>query len=136
MSDEEIVGVLYNTCYGGFNMSRKAVELINKKYQEIGKQPINSYDYVSRTDPVILEIYEQLGSDNFSGINSKIQIEYIKKRYINFIKIDEYDGMESVIIDYSSSVITQIDKILNSTQTDSEKLSNIQYELNNIFKDI
>jgi len=136
MSDEETVGVLYNTCYGGFNMSRKAVELINKKYQEIGKQPINSYDYVSRTDPVILEIYEQLGSDNFSGINSKIHIEYIKKRYINFIKIDEYDGMESVIIDYSSSVITQIDKILNSTQTDSEKLSNIQYELNNIFKDI
>jgi hypothetical protein len=136
MSDEETVGVLYNTCYGGFNMSRKAVELINKKYQEIGKQPINSYDYVSRTDPVILQVYEQLGSDNFSGINSKIQIEYIKKRYINFIKIDEYDGMESVIIDYSSSVITQIDKILNSTQTDSEKLSNIQYELNNIFKDI
>ena len=136
MSGEETVGVLYNTCYGGFNMSHKAVDLINKKYQEIGKQPINSYDYVSRTDPVILEVYEQLGSDNFSGINSKIQIEYIKRRYINFIKIDEYDGMESVIIDYSSSVITQIDKILNSTQTDSEKLSNIQYELNNIFKDI
>lgn len=136
MSGEETVGVLYNTCYGGFNLSRQAVELINKKYQEIGKPPINSYDYVSRTDPIILQVYEQLGSDRFSGRNSKIQIEYINRIYINFIKIDEYDGMESVIIDYSSSVITQIDKILNSTQTDSEKLSNIQYALNNMFKDI
>ncbi len=131
MSEEETVGVLYNTCYGGFNLSRQAVELINKKYQEIGKPPINRYDYVTRTDPIILQVYEQLGSDNFSGRSSKIQIEYI-----NFIKIDEYDGMESVIIDYSSSVITQIDKILNNTQTDSEKLSNIQYTLNNMFKDI
>ena len=136
MSEEETVGVLYNTCYGGFNMSRQAVELINRRYQEIGKPPINSYDYINRSDPIILQVYEEIGSNNFSGINSKIEIEYIKRRYINFIKIDEYDGMESVIIDYSSSVITQIDKILNSTQTDSEKLSNIQYALNNIFRDI
>lgn len=136
MSEEETIGVLYNTSYGGFNISHQAVELINKKYEELGKPPINSHSFVTRSDPVIIDVYEQLGCDLFSGRCSRIGIEYIKKKYINFIKIDEYDGMESVIIDYSTSVITQINNILNSNQSDSEKLSSIQYALNNMFSDI
>lgn len=136
MSREETVGVLYNACYGGFRLSSEAVRLINNRYSEIGKPHIKESSYITRTDPIIVDVYNQLGKDSFSGRNSVIEIEYIKKKYIDFIKIDEYDGMESVIIDYSSSVITQIDKILNSDQTDSEKLSSIKYSLNNMFSDI
>lgn len=136
MSREETVGVLYNACYGGFRLSSEAVRLINNRYSEIGKPPIKESSYITRTDPIIVDVYNQLGKDSFSGRNSLIEIEYIKKKYTDFIKIDEYDGMESVIIDYSSSVITQIDKILNSDQTDSEKLSSIKYSLNNMFSDI
>jgi hypothetical protein len=136
MSEDEKVGVLYNTCYGGFCLSYQAITLINRRYSEIGKPPISELSNVTRSDPIIVDVFNTLGTDSFSGRNSQIGIEYVKKRYTNFIRIDEYDGMETVIIDYSSSVITQIDKILNNDQTDSEKLSSIKYSLNNMFSDM
>jgi hypothetical protein len=136
MSEEEKVGVLYNTCYGGFSLSYQAVTLINMRYAEIGKPPISVLSNITRSDPIIVDVFNTIGSDAFSGRNSQISIEYIKKRYANFIRIDEYDGMETVIIDYSSSVITEIYKILNNEQTDSEKVSSIRYALNNMFIDM
>lgn len=133
---EDTIGVLYNTCYGGFCLSYEAVTLINRRYAEVGKSSITELSDISRTDPDVLEVYRQLGSDNFSGRNSKIAVEYIKKKYENFYKIDDYDGIESVIIDYSNSVITQINNILNSDVPDSEKITSIKYTLNNMFNDM
>jgi hypothetical protein len=132
----DTIGVLYNTCYGGFCLSYQAVTLINRRYADLGKTSITELSDIPRTDPDILEVYRQLGSDNFSGRNSKIAVEYINKKYEHFFKITDYDGIESVIIDYSNSVITEINNILNTQLPDSEKITNIKYTLNNMFSQV
>ena len=101
--------VVYNACYGGFNLSDKAVELYcRKKNIEFDKdtdtfgssctiyknkqtgEVISSYDF-ERHDPVLIEVVEELGSEA-NGLCSNLAIEEVDGAY----RIDEYDGMESV----------------------------------------
>jgi hypothetical protein len=85
------VKVLINKCYGGFGISDEALELY--------KQKVPSYDYdngyhITRTDPVLIEIFEEKGSEFVSGPFSDLQLQTIPT-YCEY-SIDEYDGMEGI----------------------------------------
>ena len=124
--------VVYNACYGGFNLSREAC----KRYWELqGKQvwiedmnwgfivwlvppeervvkgdwatmtqderiAYNKQhneqtwgdDRVSRHDPILVQVVEELG-DKANGMCAKLAIEEVSGPY----RIDEYDGSESVV---------------------------------------
>jgi hypothetical protein len=91
--------IVYNACFGGFGLSDEA----RIRYQELsGVEP--GYDYeLSRTDPVLVQVVEELGpraSDRYAELF--IAEVPAGTRY----RIDEYDGLESVMTvdDYEWSI--------------------------------
>jgi hypothetical protein len=80
--------VVYNNCYGGFDLSEEAKEL----YTKLNGKSVE-YDEYCRHDPILIKVIETLG-DAASSSCSDLKIKIIKgNKYI----IDEYDGMESVL---------------------------------------
>ena len=111
--------IVYNACQGGFGLSDAATEEYAKRKgitlykgecfagtQEYYTSPNMSdesfyYPTYSRHDKDLVEIVEQLG-DKASGSFAKLRVyETSCNRYA----IDEYDGYESVIVDYDDRFI-------------------------------
>ena len=90
--------IVYNACWGGFGLSKAAWE----RYVELGGKAESEYD-VSRTDPILVQVVEELGTDA-DGEYAELSIADVPAgtKY----RIDEYDGFESVrtINDYDWSV--------------------------------
>lgn len=81
--------IVYNGCYGGFGLSDDAF----RAYCERGGTARSYYD-IDRTDPILVQIVEEFGekADNrFSRLLIRELPAGTKYR------IDEYDGMESVM---------------------------------------
>ena len=91
MSDEQLVGIVYNACFGGFGLSDQAIA----RYAEIkGVHPDSLYHRdIPRNDPVLLQVALELRG-RANTVFSSLQIEYLPKgtRY----RIAEYDGLEAV----------------------------------------
>jgi len=93
--------VVINKCFGGFGLSREAVDLYAKaKDLKVGKwnktwEHYDSGDFydreIPRDDPVLVQIVEQLG-EKASGNYAKLQIVNIPDD-VNW-QIEEYDGNE------------------------------------------
>jgi len=128
--DEELIEVLYNACYGGWGVSKKAIELY--KLRNVNFNSINSNlyeDELCRTDPILIQIYNELGKE-FNGSYSRIQIKKIPKKYENYYNICEYDGLESIKIDYTNynklyTIYNKIKGILQSTNNNNIKINEI-----------
>ena len=86
-----MVKIVYNTCYGGFGLSDAALELYEKL---TGERRDWHGDFV-RHDPYLVQVVEQLGTEAASGPYAELAIYELPEgtRY----RIDEYDGMESVM---------------------------------------
>lgn len=85
--------VVYNTCYGGFGLSKEACEYLNEKYNmginvQYGYLP----DDVERHDSRVIEVVE-LMKDKADGFCAKLKIIKIDAP---MYRIDDYDGLESV----------------------------------------
>ena len=73
---------------------------------------------VVRHDPILVQLFEELGPEEFEGIKknkkgayerkSDIRIELIDEKYIGYYEIDSYDGAERIDIDYSSYKLDQL----------------------------
>ena len=128
---EEMIKVLYNCCYGGWSMSDKAKKLYRLRREE--PDYIN-HDGYGRSDPVLVQIFEELGKE-FNGRHCEADIELIPKKYEHHYHISEYDGLESVdinIMGYKFHVLKENTKsILKSNMTDSDKIAS----LNKLFLD-
>lgn len=110
--------IVYNACYGGFGLSREAVELYlnykgipyypySDKYNEVyffledfhGKDDVWGCDVfdtssIERHDPILVQVVEELG-DLANGSYANLQIyETEANQYF----IEEYDGIESVVV--------------------------------------
>lgn len=101
--------VVYNNCFGGFSLSKKAGEwLLEHNIEEPYKsaieddiQKINDpesiitsvYSEIPRHHPLLVQCVEELGK-TANGECAKLVIEEI---YSNIYKIDEYDGNETII---------------------------------------
>ena len=76
--------VAFNTCYGGFTLSDKAVSMLNemKGLEGEDKLDTHSYDYPDnskghyRHDPDLIRVIEQLGKQA-NGSHTRIQIREI-----------------------------------------------------------
>ena len=84
MINEDEIEILYNINCGGWGISKKAIELYNLRIShnlsEFGK------DVCCRNDPILIQIYKELG-DDFNDMLSKIQIKKILKKYENYYYI-------------------------------------------------
>ena len=125
---EEEIGVLYNACYGGWGISPKAYELYKTRNNNVSPRGRRK---IIRTDPILIQIYHELGPD-FDTKYSKTEIDIFPKKYANYITFTEYDGSESVDIDYAQyeldNIKNKIKEILQSSFSNDEKIN----ELNKI----
>jgi hypothetical protein len=134
METEERITVLYNDCYGGFGMSQLALDKYNEKMKKIDPDFKEvKYDWqISRSDPYLVEVYNELGSEQFSGKYAKVTDCEIPKEYKNCYHIEDYDGKESVSIRYETYRLCKLKSIANDeTMDDSSKIVQIKELLNN-----
>lgn len=104
---EIMLKVVYNACFGGFGLSRKAaerlaqlgVESADNDMKEYDKRPSvfgftfnPSEDELPRHDPRLVQVVEELG-DEANGTFADLQVAEIEG---NRYRIDEYDGSEGV----------------------------------------
>ena len=101
MINEEEIEILINICFGGWTMSKKAIGLYKLR------NPENVFKDFSRHDPILVQIYKELGNE-FDDRYSKTIIIKILKKYENYYDIDEYDGRESVKINYTKYKLDNI----------------------------
>jgi hypothetical protein len=136
MSDhQEVIEVLYNECYGGFGISKEALELYNKKrlQQNPDAEIIKTDCFFGRTDPILLEVYHEMNGDTcdksegFNGRFARVRVEKIPAKYKNCYYIDEYDGSETVDINYKKLEVIELKEIANDeTLTYEERIRKIQ----------
>lgn len=117
--------IVYNNCYGGFNLSDKAIqryceikgikvypenwaglklywlsEPSGDKVKDGGREAFDPKD-IPRHDPVLVEIVEKLGKVA-NGSFAELRIFKTKS---NQYMIEEYDGYESVVVSCDDSWI-------------------------------
>ena len=67
MINEERIEVLYNTCYGGWGISDKAMELYKLRNINDNSMEYECDELLCRTDPILIQIYNELGDDAQGG---------------------------------------------------------------------
>lgn len=111
----EQVGIVYNSCYGGFGLSKEATELYLKKkgysYKWVKGESEYGWDShfevegigyfwdgdIPRNDQILVEVVQELGSKANDDC-SKLGIEWLAKGVA--YRIEEYDGLETVVTGY------------------------------------
>lgn len=83
--------ILINKCYGGFSFSD---EFILEYYKHYGIDNDPLYNNTGRTDPRVIELFKELGSERSSGKFSKLKLVEIPDN-IDW-EITDYDGKETV----------------------------------------
>ena len=81
--------IVINSCYGGFGLSDKALEL----YNTLANADVQYAGGLERNDPVLVHVVETLG-DKANGRFAKLRIVEIPDN-VNWV-ISEYDGNESI----------------------------------------
>lgn len=147
---EGFMAILYNATYGGWSPSKQVVELYNTRMSQNPPSAPRSEDLVvggfpppdqidpsfvpigdafdilclERHDPLLIEIYQELGDAFDESKVSKTKVAIISDKYKDFYVIREYDGFESVAIDktrYDLHQLTEtyhkIKEILSSDNT-------------------
>lgn len=84
---EEVIEVLYNDCYGGWGISPKAYELYKIRNNNVSPRGGRK---IIRTDPILIQIYHELGAD-FDTKYSKTEIDIFPKKYANYITITPFN---------------------------------------------
>lgn len=117
----EQVKIVYNGCYGGFNLSHDAtIRLAELKGVDVYPQSLMMDTYIYWLEPILegeerrngpnfridnlprhdkdlVRVVEEMG-EKASGFCSKLKIQTVNKGTL--YRIDEYDGNESVICQY------------------------------------
>jgi len=90
--------IVINNCYGGFGLSEKAArrycELKGVDYEKRWNV-YNSADETKRTDPLLIQVVEELGKEA-SAWGARLKIEEIPNG--SYYRISEYDGWEEIIL--------------------------------------
>lgn len=94
------VEVLYNQCYGGFSLSKEAVDELNHTY---GWKKSSSEIAECRHDPRLISLFKEKGSKWMSGECSELAV--IKLVDVDGYRITDYDGKENVEECYADFVI-------------------------------
>lgn len=80
--------VVINRCYGGFGLSKEAMDLLGHEYWW------DWDDIDMRTDPKLVAIVEKMGSEFCSGQHAKLKVVEIPDDVEWYI--DNYDGLETI----------------------------------------
>ena len=114
--------VVYNSKCGGFGMSREGLA----EYNRLTSLHVKGYYCIERDDPVLIHLVETMGKE-IDDECSRLKIKEFPMKYKSFLKWTEYDGRETVSIDYEQYLISNIRNINDDTTLSSdEKIERIQ----------
>lgn len=114
--------VVINVRFGGFGISREAEDAyISKTGSNV--EDLELYLERRRDDPVFVQIVKELGN-RADDEHSRLKIVRIPAQYARFYQIDEYDGLESIRINYAAYQVQSAKTILlNASLTSTERVS-------------
>jgi hypothetical protein len=116
------IDIMYNTCYGGFSLSQAAIDEYKRRCPD-GKNP-RMYQ-MDRDDQVMVQIIKEMGR-KANGQFSDIRLQSIPVEYREHYKIEEYDGLESVVIDHNAFQVAAIKSLVRDrTLSKADKLARI-----------
>jgi hypothetical protein len=131
MLSNEMFKVVYNNCYGGFDLSAEGLAEYNRQTSK----NITIPDYINREDTVLITMVETMDPKKINSKNSKLKITEFDKKFKSFLSWDDYDGKESVKIDYNKYIVHTVEFIINKDISDDEKIkiiSNLYTDLENV----
>jgi hypothetical protein len=127
--------ILINKCFGGFSLNEETIIKIQALFDIKDKGKFIHYE-PSRHDEDLISIVLNEGLDKSSSFCCKLYIEYIPSEFLDFYHINEYDGAESIELDYSKYLITKLDLIMDNHELTLEQKNEEVNKLRFYFKEI
>lgn len=113
------IEVVLNACYGGFSLSKIALNTYNEKRTAEGLPTQKWEDDIDRHDPLLVEVVRELGS-KANGSSANLIIKKIPAKYATCYVIDEYDGAESVTCSPKNLIAKELCNLNVASLTDNE----------------
>jgi len=121
--------VVYNGCYGGFDLSAQGLAEYNRRAPKSVTLP----SFISREDPFLVEIVETMDAKEINSPYSRLKVKEFDKKFESFLKWNEYDGAEIVEIDYEGYIVENVKRIIRSKDISAEekveRITNIYDEI-------
>ena len=102
-------------------MSKRGLDEYNRRTL----QNIPYADVIERSDPILIEIVETMGK-GVNDENSRLAIKEFPEKYKSFLQWHEYDGKESVQIDYDKYLIHHMKMVKDEMISSDEKIKRIE----------
>ena len=120
----------YNDCYGGWGMSETADFLFSLLQSSSILQGYDaSYSFLTlemKEAICTAKLIQFLGRDVDTGY-SNLTFEFVRKDCFPFINVHEYDGLESIYIEFNSDQYDEINRVLETTTlSETDKLKEIK----------
>lgn len=124
--------VLINKCHGGYGISADALSMYADKkglkysvkneympFLELADGTSLSSYTIERNDPTLIAVFEELGSEDFSGISANVAIVEIPNgaQY----RIGEYDGLEWIEQVWITATLDELASGLSQEKLDMVK---------------
>ena len=118
--------VVYNSKCGGFGMSQEGLA----EYNRLTSKNVIHTEAIASDDPVLIHLVETMGKE-IDDECSRLKIKEFPMKYRSFLKWTEYDGRETVSIDYEQYLISNVRDVKDDTKLSSdEKIERIQEQCN------
>ena len=114
-----MLSVMVNNCFGGFGLSQEAIAEYYRRTRELATSSI------CRHDPVMVQIVREMGH-RANDRHARVELEDIPAEYADFYIIQEYDGRETLVIEYDRYKVAMAKMILkNQNLSHKERLARI-----------
>jgi hypothetical protein len=119
-----IRNVLINKCYGGFEFSKTFLETYRERAKERSVEPVLKeghyyFPVKVRADPLILEVFEELGSKKSSGGFAKLDTKEVLESELDYVEIEENDGYEHLRVNVGNMYRDMLFEFLEKHKDDT-----------------
>jgi hypothetical protein len=118
--DNRMYRVVYNDCHGGFDLSEKGMAEYNHRTSQLTYP-----DGITRDDPVLLHMVDTMDPAVINSEYSRLKIKEFPIIFREFLEWREYDGLESVRVDYHKYIVHTVKSILDADVSAEEKIGRI-----------
>ena len=127
--DSKPFKVVYNGCYGGFDLSAQGLAEYNRR----SSKSVTFASCIDREDPFLVEMVETMDAKEINSPYSRLRVKEFDKKFEPFLEWREYDGAEIVEIDLSGYVVENVKLIIRSKDISAEEKVE---RITNIYDDI
>ena len=112
--------VVYNDRHGGFDLSEEGMAEYNHRTAQLTYP-----EGIARDDPVLLHMVETMDPSVINSKNSRLTIKEFPIVFREFLEWREYDGKESVRVDYHKYIVHNVKSVLEADVSAEEKIKRI-----------